>query len=991
MSSLTAAGRKIDLSSQRDTKGISQRPYPWQRRAYNFYDPMSATAIGEVWFAGRYVAESLSRIRLVAAVQLDADDDPVPLTDQNIESMSPTERPDDSTIMLLRGAVERLTNTHGGQADIMRGAALNNFLAGESWLIGQSIDGEEEWEIHSVEAIEVVEPATKDRDARLALKLMPDDKREEWIELEDASIARIWRRHPRYPELPDAAMGAALTYCEDLWSLTQMIRAAARSRMPSGILKYPSTAAAVTDEEGDDDSGEPPTDPFMDSLIKHFSEPIKDPNDAAAMVPFLLRMDPEDLQHVDKIDFAREIDRLAVELRRESRESFAATIDLPADVLTGKQGLNDWSAWNVDEETFRVHLAPHTELICDGLTSGYYWPTLIGIDGHRRYRIWYDASNLVVHPDKTNQAGDAHDRIVISDAAYRSATGWSEADAPDEAEVQRRLEIERARGGSPAAAAPVGGPETGAPEPAGPTDGAVAASAAASSLVAAARDIRDSLGYRLAALERALMERLLTAADGDLRRALARAGNRVASAARKRTTPQAIREIVNAHPQEQVCAHLGESLLASLSLTSDDVLDGAFDELASRWDAWVRRAQDEAIRLIDQYGTGLSAETIEQMRATNTANREAGWLALRDALVATSTRVLFGKDEPTALGERDPSILVPPRALRRALAIAGGQYALATSVVAAGVLEGLQEAERTGGTITVESAATEAPVQGLFSGDPTREALAESGIATVGYVWVYGDPSSRTSSFDPHLNLDGMEFTGWDDALLINDGGWPETDFFYPDDHDGCQCTYAILDAPPTVSGGFEGEGEFPTIEQRDLVTRWDRWATTVTTEEREAVSRYQGFSTLNIGLRQQTADALAHPDVKAIDAMINRAALPYDSSVYRGVNNASNWLGGPIDESAVGRVFTDAGYMSTSANQSITQAWVSYGVSDGVVMEIQLPAGYHAASMSALNPGLAMNTVQQELLLGRGTTLKVIGYEVRGERAVPTLIVQPV
>jgi len=814
-SAITAAGRRIDLASERDIKGVSTRPYPWQKRAYNFYDPMSNTALGEVWFAGRYVAESLSRCRLLPAVQLDAGDDPMPLTDQNLESMSPTERPTDETVMLLRAATERLTNSHGGQADILRGASLNNFLAGESWLVGRAgEDTEEEWEIHSVEAIEVVEPAYGGKEAVLGLKILPEDAKEQWEPLDKATIVRLWRRHPRYPELPDAAMGAALTYCEDLWALTQMIRAAARSRMNSGILKYPSTQASPTPEEdADDDSGEPARDEFLEKLIRHFSTPIQEPNDASALVPFILRMDPEDIEKVSRLDFAREIDRLAVELRHESREAFAATIDLPSDVLTGKQGLNDWSAWNVDEETFRVHLAPHAELICDALTSGYFWPTLVGIDDYRRYRLWYDASNLVVHPDKTNQAGEAHDRMVISDASYRDATGWTEADAPDEEEVARRIEIDRARReqtGSPMPAdlpAPEspGGPESGPPTPQGPSE---AAQGVAASAAPQPRDVRDSLGFRLAQIEHALMERLLTAADGDLRRALARAGSRVASAARSRTTPEQVRRIVSAPPAEEVCAYLGPTLLASLSLTTDAVLDGAFDALYSRWDAWVRRAQDEAIRLIDTRGNGLSADTQAKMRAANAVQRDAGWVALRDALVATTTKVLFAEEEPTALGERDPSILVPPRALRRALAIAGGAHAMANTVVAAAgdIAEALRTAEQTGATTTIEVAATEPPVQGLFSGDEVREALAESGIATTGYVWVYGDPSSRGSSFDAHWELDGTEFQGWDDDVLINDGGWPETDYFYPDDHDGCQCTYAILDAPPEVSGASDEE-----------------------------------------------------------------------------------------------------------------------------------------------------------------------------------------
>lgn len=1111
--SMTAAGRRVDLSDERALKTIDKRPLPWQLRSYNFYDPMSPLCIGEVWFAGRYIAEAMSRIRIFPAIQPAPEDDPISLSaPDQLERLLPEDRPSDAEIELLLAATRRLTNTHGGQADIMRGAGLNNFLVGESYLIGRTDADttEEEWEIHSVEALELDSSGKA-----LALKEYPEQPRDLMIPLANATVIRIWRRHPRFPELPDAAMGAALTYCEDLRALTHMIRAAARSRMPSGILGIPQNASEgpLPDDEDEGDPAEGATkDKLTESLLLHFSEPVGHPDDAAAFTPFILRLEAEDLKAVQQWDFSRDIDRLAVELRQESRQSFAATVDLPADVMSGKAGLNDWcvddeteiltdhgwvthdqleagdvvltlnhetgisqwqpveriarfdrvdapmvaiegryhsslttpnhrwpvlrntgdtraasrqrvwrtsetlndsdflitgavsetptepkwsdafveavawfwtegsalrrpgrsnpkvaiyqshtanpdnvaritrcltalygpahdgpmpssrrgpldpvprwraaragsktvfslnvaaarpilavapdrlvsldwvrtltaaqlllfidisvrgdgtilaggtltlsqgdparlaafefaailagfsvtryttthgspgvvgdhaqyyvslrrrtvfgprrsrgnrttrlytgtvwcpttangswlarrhgsvwftgnSAWNVDEETFKMHLAPHAELIVDALTAGYLWPTISPtIERPRRFRLWYDASELIHHPNKSENAKVAHERITISDSVFRSALGFDDADMPDDEERARRLDEARVlRPTSSSAGATAGGDRT-APAAQGGED------AAGAEVTAAGRVERGTLGYRLAMIEQGLIDRLLAAADSELRQALDRAGSRIVAAGRKRTAGESVRQLIAAHPKHELASRLGQTLLAAIGLTTDSVLDDAFDSLEDRWLTWTERAQRAALAAIIEEGRAISEEDDEELAARMDEDRRAGWAALSAALVATATSRLFAPDQPHALGERDSSLLVQPGAVRDALSIAGG-------------------GPRPGGAS--EIAVSGAGRGGLLSGETVSAMFRAAAVEELGWVWVYGDPSSRSMPFEPHMELDGLTFPSWEDPALANSAEFPETEFFYPGDHLGCQCTFA--------------------------------------------------------------------------------------------------------------------------------------------------------------------------------------------------------
>jgi hypothetical protein len=73
--------------------------------------------------------------------------------------------------------------------------------------------------------------------------------------------------------------------------------------------------------------------------------------------------------------------------------------------------------------------------------------------------------------------------------------------------------------------------------------------------------------------------------------------------------------------------------------------------------------------------------------------------------------------------------------------------------------------------------------------------LADKDAYVNGFVWVYGP--ARRRSFEPHLLLDGREFTNFDDPRLANDYGWPETSHYYPGDHNGCVCDFEPIVGTP--------------------------------------------------------------------------------------------------------------------------------------------------------------------------------------------------
>jgi hypothetical protein len=116
----------------------------WQTEAWEYYD-----AIGEIKYAFNLVASVVSRVRLYAAVVANPSEAPSPI--RNLEAG------DDRLVEVAERALARLDSAYGGQAGLLRDAALNLQVTGECYLtqiparIGSGIP--ESWDIRSTDEL----------------------------------------------------------------------------------------------------------------------------------------------------------------------------------------------------------------------------------------------------------------------------------------------------------------------------------------------------------------------------------------------------------------------------------------------------------------------------------------------------------------------------------------------------------------------------------------------------------------------------------------------------------------------------------------------------------------------------------------------------------------------------------------------------------------------------------------------------------------------
>lgn len=401
---LTAAAAPV----MRPESQLLQKTQNWQEEAWRYYDELGEFNTGVNWLAAM-----MSRVRLRAAELQDDTDEP---------SVMDT-GPASDIIGSLSGGV-------GGQSQLMRAMTVQNSVPGDCYLVGQNNEDEdrEDWTVRSVDEVRV-----QNRHFQVVTDRVPTIV---WSDLPpDSMPVRVWKPHARWYHLADSVSRSALPIMRELELVNRHIVAQYLSRLASaGILVMASEIDFPVREEFAD-----APDPFTAEFVEIAMEAIRQPGTASAIVPIPIKVPGEYVDKIKHIDFTLKIDEKIIDKRESVINRLANKLDIPAEILTGRAQANHWTAWVLDEDALKTHIAPTAEIICDSLTRGYLWPRLAAsgmkADEYVKYVVWYDMSELAIRPDKSQNAKDAYDRMELSGEALRREGGFDEDDAPDDDEV----------------------------------------------------------------------------------------------------------------------------------------------------------------------------------------------------------------------------------------------------------------------------------------------------------------------------------------------------------------------------------------------------------------------------------------------------------------------------------------------------------------------------------------------------------------------------
>ena len=454
---LTAAAAQINLNDKGEAELFKKRRQTasssWQVEAWEYYD-----SIGEIKYAFNLVASVVSRIRLYIAYVEDPTQTPQPAHD------NPSIK-DPRLIEAAERALQRLDSAYGGQAGLLKDAALNLSTAGECYLVqipprlGSGLP--ESWDIRSVDELQVDQKGNYVINPRRDITGSAGSVQRNFDTISlppTAFVGRIWRSHPRYSQEADSSLRGLLDLCAELLLLNRTFRATARSRLNAGALYLPDglsvAANAGPSYPYDDETGlladptpEELQDDFEDQLIDAMVTPIKDEDSASAVVPLIIRGPAELGDKIKQFKFERSFDPALAERADRVLERILQGLDVPKDIVTGLANIKYSNAIQIDETLYKAHIEPLMLLITDAFTVVYLRPYLIanGFDPEEveRMVIWYDPSLIATRNDRAADADAGFDKMAVSFETWRRTHGFSDADAPNATELGLRLLIEK--------------------------------------------------------------------------------------------------------------------------------------------------------------------------------------------------------------------------------------------------------------------------------------------------------------------------------------------------------------------------------------------------------------------------------------------------------------------------------------------------------------------------------------------------------------------
>lgn len=515
-------------SSQSET--MERLSLPWQDRALRYYDE-----IGELRYASQFYARMLKQLRIYPALR-----EPGREHGEEIKSGPPVE------------LLDRIQDPGGGRSQMQWNYGRLMFVTGEGYLLGRKLDTEDErWDFVWKEGLRV------ERE-RIRYKASPSAAEEVYAP-GDAVAYKMWTPHPQWPGLPDAPMRAVLDIAEELLILTKSVRATAVSRLVrSGVLLVPQEIEPPPQEPvGDED---PLNSPLLRDLVEHVTGAVENPGTAEATVPFILFGAAEHLDKIKPIQLHNpETDYLERDLREEAIKRLALSLDMPPEILLGMADSNHWTAWQISDEVWRWHGAPIAEHFCDDLSEVYLQPALreMGYEDWRNVCVHYDATEILVNVNRSEDADEAWDRGAIGYQAYRRAKNFNDEDAQSAEEHKEWLLVK----GRPKqrAPGPPREPIVGEAPPAGPDP------------------VRERNGN-------AASSRILGAAEMALIDCRKKAGARARTL--KAKCPDCLAE-VNGKPNSQVVALLGVEGLKRLGAPDPlDLVAGGAEDFRSLLCAW---------------------------------------------------------------------------------------------------------------------------------------------------------------------------------------------------------------------------------------------------------------------------------------------------------------------------------------------------------------------------------------------------------------------
>lgn len=341
----------------------------------------------------------------------------------------------------------RIKDAGGGHSMILEGYGKLGFITGEGNLFGYDLGSDEEtWTYIWNDELKVERNKDKSIKKIEWTPSVTSEKRE--FTDEQAVVYKFWTPHPRRSGEPTSPLRAIVEgdVAEELIALTKSVRSTATTRSTRGILIIPQEISPPpAGTEGDED---PDVSPWLTHIAEHLEAQIDQAGSPAAATPYLMEVPFEFAEGIRLVELHNpQHDYLEKELRKECVERIAQGVDFPAEALTGIGRTNHWAALQILMDMWRSHGAPKAQEFCNDLTSVYMRPSLkeAEYEGWQDVVVTYDAAEVTVKPDRSDDAKTALTLKAIGPKGFRMMLNIPEEFAPTPEELEQMREMNQPR------------------------------------------------------------------------------------------------------------------------------------------------------------------------------------------------------------------------------------------------------------------------------------------------------------------------------------------------------------------------------------------------------------------------------------------------------------------------------------------------------------------------------------------------------------------
>lgn len=382
----------------------------WQKEAWRQYD-----VCGELRYATQWISNAISLADLFAA-EVD------PAT--GLVGDATDDARVQAVVASIFGGMERRPQA---QSTI----ATNWQVAGEAFVLirsGRGAGTADEWLVMSSSEVTQAGGSWKYIDPVTGLWQLVTGR---------DKLIRLWNPHPSRQVHADSSVRSALPILNEIERTSQNIAARLVSRIASnGVWLLPQE---IDFPRKDDDP--PGPQGFMEYLARAGEAAMQDVGQASSQMPLIGTLPAELLDSIkDPISFATELSAEVLDLRTSALRRLATSLDMPAEIMLGMGESNHWSAWQIEEAAYKIHVAPVLDRIASALTEQYLQPilTTMGIEANR-YILSYDTTEIISRPNRTEELVTLYDKRLISDDYLRAEAGVPDSAKPSEEERVRRL------------------------------------------------------------------------------------------------------------------------------------------------------------------------------------------------------------------------------------------------------------------------------------------------------------------------------------------------------------------------------------------------------------------------------------------------------------------------------------------------------------------------------------------------------------------------